>query len=105
MKKKIFKKISTIVFILSLIMTTNVFATTPTIVTGTVDLLTAATGWLTIIIPVGCGLFLGWQAFLKSMASDEAEKTAKNKLMKNVLIGGIIATSATGLVTAILNFY
>jgi len=99
------KKIGYMVLMLSLYMTTTAFATTPKIVSGTQKLLTDATGWLTLLIPIGGGLFLAYQAFLKSMATDEAEKSAKNKLMKNVLIGVIIATSASGLVKTLLAYY
>lgn len=99
------RKILLLTLLLTLIMSTSAFATTPTIVTGTLNLLNEATKWLTILIPVSGGFFLGLQAWLRSMAQDDAEKAAKTKLMKNVLIGVVIATSASGLVAKILSFY
>lgn len=77
----------------------------PKIVTGTVDLFQAATGWLLLIIPVGAGLFVGYHALQKSLTDDQAVISEKNKLIKNTIVGAIIAETASGLVTLILSFY
>lgn len=77
----------------------------PKIVTGTVNLFKAISNWLLLIIPVGAGAFLGYQALQKSMTDDQAVIAEKNKLMKNTLIGAAIAETATGLVSAFLSFY
>lgn len=79
--------------------------TEPKIVSGTFNLLQAATGWLTVLIPPGAGLFLGFHAWQKSLTDDQAVIAEKNKLMKNVLIGAAIATTATSLAWAVLSFY
>ena len=81
------------------------YAATPRIVTGTYDLLQAATGWLLIIIPVGAGLFVGFHALQKSMTEDQAVIAEKNKLIKNTIISAIVAECASGIITAILSFY
>jgi hypothetical protein len=86
-------------------MTTNVHAGTPKIVTGTVALFQAATTWLLLIIPVGAGAVLGYQALQKSLTDDSAVIAEKNKMMKNVIIGAAIAETASGLVTVLLSFY
>lgn len=86
-------------------MSTNVYAAQPKLVTGTVSLFQALTGWLLLIIPVGAGAVLGYQALQKSLTDDQAVIAEKNKMMKNVIIGAAIAETASGLVTIILSFY
>lgn len=86
-------------------MATPVYASQPKLVSGTVALFQAATGWLLVIIPVGAGCVLGYTALQKSLTDDHAIVAEKNKMMKNVLIGAAIAESAAGLVTAVLAFY
>lgn len=97
------------VMLLSLIFTgayvKGVYASQPKIVSGTVNLLQNATTWLAILIPLGAGLFLGFHAFMKSISDDQAVIAEKNKMMKNVLIGAVIATTASGLASFILNYY
>lgn len=98
------------VFILSLILfATMVFpayaAQPPKLVTGTVELFKTITTWLLLIIPVGAGAVLGFQALQKSLSDDQAVIAEKNKMMKNVIIGAAIAETASGLVTLILGFY
>jgi hypothetical protein len=83
----------------------NTFAAQPKIVTGTVNLFKAASGWLLLIIPVGAGLFVGFHALQKSLTDDQAVIAEKNKLIKNTVIGAIIAETASGLITVILGFY
>ena len=81
------------------------YAGQPKLVSGTVALFTAVTGWLLLIIPVGAGAVLGYTALQKSLTDDHAVVAEKNKMMKNVIIGAAIAESAAGLVTALLAFY
>lgn len=91
-----------------MVMTSNVYATTPTtpkLITGTVSLFKAITTWLLLIIPVGAGAVLGYQALMKSLTDDQGVIAEKNKMMKNVLIGAAIAETASGLVTVILSYY
>jgi len=115
-KKTIFVTLSSLVF--SMFYFTSSFAATavpsnppglaggePKLVSGTFNLLTAASGWLAILIPPGAGLFLGYHAWQKSLTEDHAVIAEKNKLMKNVLIGAAIAETATSLAWAVLKFY
>lgn len=83
----------------------NSFATQPKIVEGTLALIRAATGWLTLIIGAGSGLYLGFLAISKGMTDDQGVIAEKNKLMKNTVKSAVIAVSATGLITLILGFY
>lgn len=98
------------VFILSLILFSALSfpafaAQPPKIVTGTVELFKTITTWLLLVIPVGAGAVLGFQALQKSLTDDQAVIAEKNKMMKNVIIGAAIAETASGLVTLILSFY
>ena len=77
----------------------------PKLISGTVSLLSAVSAWLLLIIPVGAGAFLGYQALQKSLTDDQAVIAEKNKLMKNTLIGAAIAMTADGLATLVLSFY
>lgn len=81
------------------------FAAQPKLISGTVALLSAVSGWLLLIIPVGAGAFLGYQALQKSLTDDQAVIAEKNKLMKNTLVGAAIAMTADGLATLVLSFY
>lgn len=101
------KMYKTIIFSLMIATTTvsQSYAATPKLVTGTVALFKAASGWLLLIIPVGAGLFVGFHAIQKALTDDQAVIAEKNKLMKNTLIGAAIAETADGLVAIILAFY
>ena len=77
----------------------------PQIITGTKKLLTDASGWLTGIIALAGGLWLGFNALQYSMADDEAVKGQKKQAMKRVGIGTIIAASSSGLITFLLSYY
>lgn len=91
-------------FALLLITTDYVFAQ-PDIVKNTIKLLNDANTWLLAIIPLASGLYLGYQALQKSLSEDQAMIADKNKKMKNVLIGAIIAESAMTLTKFILGYY
>lgn len=81
------------------------YAADPVLVTGTVALFQAITGWLLILIPVVAGCFLGYHAFTKMATDDTAVIAEKNRHMKNVIISAAIAETASGLITVILGFY
>lgn len=83
----------------------SAYASQPKLVSGTVNLFKAISGWLLLIIPVGAGAVLGYHALQKSLTDDQAIIAEKNKLMKNVIIGAAIAVTASGLVNIILGFY
>lgn len=81
-------------------------ANEPGIVSGTLELLEAATSWLFVLIPSGCATMLGWHAFVKQMnEGDPAQAGIHNRAMKNILIGGAIGISAVSIVKAFLAFY
>jgi hypothetical protein len=105
--KKFEKPYRTLVLSLMLAssLVSNASATQPKIVSGTLNLFAAASGWLLLIIPVGAGLFVGYHALQKSLTDDQAVIAEKNKLIKNTVIGAIIAECADGLITVILGFY
>lgn len=114
MKKKIYnllkkneKKMAmlSMVVVMSSMFISVSYGADPKIITGTVNLFKSLTTWLLLLIPVGTGAFVGWQAFQKSMSEDEALIAQKNKIIKNAVIGAAIATTADGLITALLNFY
>lgn len=77
----------------------------PDIVSGTLALIQAATGWLTLIIGGGAGIFLGYLAITRGMTDDQAVIAEKNKLMKNTVKSAVIAASSTGIISLILSFY
>ncbi|CFX16416.1 Uncharacterized [Syntrophomonas zehnderi OL-4] len=103
------KRIGLFIFVCALLITcpTNAFAAgEPGIVTGTKNLLEAATTWLLILIPAGCATMIGWHAFVKQMnEGDPAQAAIHNRAMKNALIAGAIGVSAVGIVKAFLGFY
>lgn len=96
-------------FIMTIVATTTmtniVHAGQPKLVSGTVALFAAISGWLLIIIPGGAGAILGWHAFQKTLTDDQATIAEKNKLMKNVIIAAAVAETASGIITIVLNFY
>lgn len=97
-------------FFLALIMllssSTAFAADQPGIVSGTKNLLEAATTWLMILIPAGCGCSIGWHAFCKQLnEGDPAQSGMHNRAMKNTLVAGAIGVSAVGIVKAVLAFY
>jgi hypothetical protein len=94
-------------FIFTALVTSPTFASasTPKLVSGTVDLFDDILSWLLLIIPGGMAIMLAYHAFTRSMADDPATIAEKNKLMKNVVIGGLLAFSASGLIKIILAYY
>lgn len=78
---------------------------TPGLISGTFDLLIAVAGWILILVPIGVGVFVSYQAFLKSMSEDTAIISEKNKVMKNSLVAGAIAETAVGLASIVMGYY
>ena len=105
MKKNVYRVILAVSMIL-LFAPVAFAATDPGIVTGTKDLLEAATNWLLLLIPAGCGCVIAWHAFVKQMnEGDPAQAAIHNRAMKNALVAGAIGMSAVGIVKAVLAFY
>lgn len=76
----------------------------PKIFTGVSSLLHSLTTWLYGIIPVTCGLFLAYHAWMKSMATESADIAARNESMKRVIIYGCIGLSANALINWITGY-
>lgn len=77
----------------------------PTIISGTVSLLNAATGWITVIAPIVGGLFAGYHAIRKSMSDDDMAIQKHQKMIKNAVIGTVIAMTASGIITFVTGYY
>jgi hypothetical protein len=94
-------------FLLLLLVATPVaFAATPNIVSGGQKLATDALTWILILVPVTAALWIGYHAWMKSMADGDPGAVAeRNKAMKRVLIGSAIAECAGGLVTLFLSYF
>lgn len=105
--KGIFSKQNLYSALLSIILigASSVSFAEPTFVTGTKKLFQDAGLWITGLIPVCCGAFVGLLALQKSLTQDQAVIASNNKLIKNTIIGGIIGTVASGTVTFILAYY
>ena len=79
----------------------------PTVVTGTLALLSAATGWLLGIVPVGGGLMASYHWFMSGPGAggDEMLASQHKRATRNTLIGTLLAVCAVGLVKTLLSFY
>jgi len=77
----------------------------PKIVSGTLSLISAITGWLLLIIPVAAGCYLTFLSLQKSATQDQAVIAEKNKAIKNTIIAAVIGECASGIITLILSFY
>jgi len=78
----------------------------PPIVSGVMNLLQAAEGWLLALIPLGAGLMLGYHGLMKAMAGgDGMAVETHNKAMKNTIIAAAIAEAAMGTVAFILPYF
>lgn len=77
----------------------------PSIISGTISLLNSASGWITIIAPIVGGLFGGYHAIRKSHAEDDTEIKKHEKMIKNAIVGTVIAMTITGTITFVTSFY
>lgn len=78
----------------------------PTLFTNGVTFLNSALTWVLLLTVPAAALMIAWQAVKKMMADgDVAVTAASNKAMKNTLIAGAIALSASGLAKAVLSFF
>ena len=106
--KKILKRITKITLAVSIIMSSKVYASAagqPAIVTNSIRLITDATGWLMLLIPLVAALMVGFWSFQKSMSDDQAQTADLNKKIKTTIISGAIGVSASGLVNFILGYF
>jgi hypothetical protein len=105
MKKLSKKKMQLLLMMVMVSLAVPVFASEPKLVSGTVALAKAASGWLTGAILATAGLFAGYFAWQKSISQDDANIAKYNKLIKNTVVGAVIAMTISGLITVILSFY
>lgn len=61
--------------------------------------------WLLVIIPVGAGTMITYQATRKALTDDSGIIEDCNSKIKNTLKGAIIGMVLSGLITIIKNFY
>lgn len=70
-----------------------------------INFLSGWISWLLVIIPVGAGTMVTYQAFRKSIAENESVINECNAKIKNTILGAIVALTISGLVTVIKSFY
>ncbi|WP_054029116.1 hypothetical protein [Bacillus sp. FJAT-28004] len=102
---KTFQMLALVTF-LSIVGASSVYATPakPTIVSGGILLINAASGWLLLIIPVSSAAIFGFHAWAKSVAEEGGEVADRNKKMKRVIIWGSVAMSGSAIIKLIF-FY
>lgn len=105
MKKLSKKKMQLLLMMVMVSLAVPVFASEPKLVSGTINLAKTASTWLAGGIAVTAGLFAGYFAWQKSISQDDANIAKYNKLIKNTIVGAVIATTISGLITVILSFY
>lgn len=116
MKKTIYRFLNTkkfelllwgsLAFVFVLGFETAAQAADPKFVTGGKNLLSDLLKWVLILVPAAAAAMIGYHALMKSLSDGDPGTIAdKNKKMKNVLIGAVIAVSATGLVTVFLAYF
>lgn len=70
-----------------------------------VTYLSKFTNWFYLIIPVGAGAMITYQAVRKSLACDEGVTQDANAKIRNTLIGSIIGLALPGFITLVKTFY
>lgn len=102
-------RISILFIVFSFVFVIDVFATepeTPKVVTGVTNFAKWVTLTLTALIPTTAGARLGWDAWMKSLNTDDGgvHEDRKNK-MKNTIIWSAVGTAASGIITLFLFFF
>ena len=79
----------------------------PNLVIGLQSLLSAVSGWLLGLIPVGGGLMAGYHWFMSGVGSggDEMQSAQHKRALKTTLFGTVGAFTAMGLVRVLLSFF
>lgn len=77
----------------------------PKIISGTVELLNQASGWILILAPIIGSLFGGYHALRKSASDDDMEIQKHQKMIKNAVVGVVVAISISGIVKFVSGFY
>ena len=109
-KNQNFKKIKPQLIVLLTLIFSNIpmvafAADQPKIISGTIELVNAATSWLLILAPITGALFGMYHAIRKSMSDDETEIKRHSKMIKNAVIGVIIALCLSGIINFVSGFY
>ncbi|MEK8217137.1 hypothetical protein [Paenibacillus sp. FSL L8-0463] len=74
--------------------------------TGTTKMVRDIGAVITIIIPIACAAFIGFQALSKYYSNHDSQVTIEaNKRTKAALWTAVIGTTAAGLVTLITSYY
>ena len=79
----------------------------PTLVTGLQSLISAASGWLLALVPIGGGLLSGYHWFMSGPGSggDEMVAAQHKRGVRSTILGTILAMSAMGLVKVLAGFF
>jgi len=70
-----------------------------------INYLTGWTNWLFILIPIGAGTMITYQAVRKSMAFDASVAGECNGKIVNTLKGAILGMTIAGAITIMKSFY
>jgi len=70
-----------------------------------VNFLSDWTTWLLVLIPVGAGAMITYQAARKSMTNDASIAEECNLKINNTLKGAILGTTMASTITVIKSFY
>ena len=98
------KKIVTGVIIMTMLLGSVCFASSPTLVTGTQKLLSDVEGWL-IGLEVAITVVLAiWRGIIWQKAEEE-EKPRARKALTGTIVAGIVVISLTALVPFIFSYY
>lgn len=77
----------------------------PKIISGTIELVNTASTWVLVLAPIVGGLFGGYHAIRKSTCEDDMEIKKHEKMIKNSVIGVILALSVSGIISFVSGYY
>lgn len=78
----------------------------PNVVSGAINILKAASGWMTTLIPLAGGVMVGYHAIMKNLAGGDYQVVEQhNRAMRQVIIATIIGAAASGLITWLLGYF
>ncbi len=77
----------------------------PTIISGTIALLNAASKWILLIAPLTGSVFGGYHAIKKSTSDDDMEIKKHEKMIKNAIVGVVVAMTVSGIITFVTGYY
>lgn len=78
----------------------------PNVVSGAINLLNAASGWLLALVPLAGGVMVGYHAIMKAMSDGDYQAVEQhNRGMRNVIVAAAIGEAAMGLVKFIIPYF